>query len=59
MSLVRDGEEALDFLHRKGIYAKAPRPDLILLDMQLPKKTGCEVMREVQTDDRLRRFPSS
>ena len=57
VSLVRDGEEALAFLHRKGIYAKAPRPDLILLDMQLPKKTGCEVMREVQADDRLKKIP--
>ena len=57
MSLVRDGEEALAFIHRKGIFAKAPRPDLILLDMQLPKKSGCEVLMEFQTDEELKKIP--
>jgi CheY-like chemotaxis protein len=57
VSLVRDGEEALAFIHRKGIFAKAPRPDLILLDMQLPKKSGCEVLMEFQADQELKKIP--
>ena len=57
VSLVRDGEEALAFLHRKGIFAKAPRPDLILLDMQLPKKNGCQVLMELQVDGKLNKVP--
>ena len=57
MSLVRDGEEALAFLHRKGIFAKAPRPDLILLDTQLPKKSGCEVLMELRADETLNQIP--
>ncbi len=57
VSLVRDGEEALAFIHRKGIFAKAPRPDLILLEVQLPKKSGCEVLKEVQADEKLKRIP--
>lgn len=50
VSLVLDGEEALAFLHQEGVYAKAPRPDLILLDMELPKKDGREVLREIRED---------
>lgn len=57
VSLVRDGEEAMAFIHRKGIFAKAPRPDLILLDVQLPKKSGCEVLREVRADTELSKIP--
>src|SRR5271169_3342413 len=57
VSLVRDGEEALAFIHRKGIFAKAPRPDLILLDMQLPKASGCEVLRELRADKELKKIP--
>ena len=57
VSLVRDGEEAMAFIHRRGIFAKAPRPDLILLDVQLPKKSGCEVFREVQADETLKKIP--
>ena len=57
VSLVRDGDEAMDFLHRKGIFAKTPRPDLILLDTHLPKKTGCEVLMELNADEKLRQIP--
>ncbi len=57
VSLVRDGEEALDFIRRRGIFAKAPRPDLILLDTQLPKKSGCEVLMEIQADEHLKTIP--
>jgi len=57
VSLVRDGEEAMDFLHQKGVYAKTPRPDLILLDLQLPKKDGREVLAEVRADEQLQGVP--
>jgi two-component system, chemotaxis family, response regulator Rcp1 len=57
ISLVRDGEEALDFLRRKGRYARAPRPDIILLDVNLPKKDGREVLAEIRADQNLRRIP--
>jgi response regulator RpfG family c-di-GMP phosphodiesterase len=46
VTLVCDGEEAISFLHRKGEFAQAPTPDLILLDMQLPKKEGRHVLAE-------------
>jgi len=57
LSFARDGEEALDFLHRRGEFEDAPRPDLILLDLNLPKITGLEVLAKVKEDDRLRRIP--
>jgi two-component system, chemotaxis family, response regulator Rcp1 len=57
VSLVRDGEEALAFVRRQGIFAKAPRPDLILLDMQLPKKDGRQVLAEIQADEHLKCIP--
>ena len=57
VSPVRDGEEAMAFLHQEGIYARAPRPDLILLDMQLPKKHGREVLEEMRGDDQLEQMP--
>ncbi|HUT10714.1 MAG TPA: response regulator [Thermoguttaceae bacterium] len=57
VSLVRDGEEAVEFLHRRGRYGRAPRPDLILLDLNLPKKDGREVLAEIKADRRLRRKP--
>jgi CheY-like chemotaxis protein len=57
VSLVRDGEEAMEFLHRVGKYRRVPRPDLILLDLHLPKKGGREVLAEVRNDPHLARVP--
>ena len=54
---VEDGVEALAFLRREGRYAEAPRPDLILLDLNLPKKTGPEVLAEIKDDPDLRLIP--
>jgi chemotaxis family two-component system response regulator Rcp1 len=53
----KDGLEALDFLHRREGYAGVPHPDLILLDLNLPKKDGREVLLEVKADDELRLIP--
>ena len=57
LSVVGDGEEALAFLHRSGKYAAAPRPDLILLDLNLPRKSGREVLAEIKSDDYFKRIP--
>lgn len=57
MHVVRDGEEALDFLHRRGEYGEAPRPDLILLDLNLPKIDGIEVLEEIKENSALKRIP--
>jgi CheY-like chemotaxis protein len=57
VTLVRDGEEALRFLHRDGVFARAPLPDLILLDLELPKKDGCQVLTEVRADETLKSIP--
>lgn len=54
---VQDGVEAMDFLRRKGNYSDAPRPDVILLDLNLPKKDGREVLADVKADEDLRRIP--
>ncbi len=54
---VEDGVEALAFLRRQGPYADAPRPDLVLLDLNLPKKNGREVLAEIKEDPELRRIP--
>jgi chemotaxis family two-component system response regulator Rcp1 len=55
--VVEDGIEALAFLRREGGHEKAPRPDLVLLDLNLPKKSGREVLAEVKADPSLRRIP--
>ena len=57
VSLVRDGEEAMQFMHREGMFARAPRPDLILLDLKLPKKGGREVLTEIRADEQLQKIP--
>ena len=53
----RDGVEALEFLRREGRFAGVPRPDIILLDLNLPKKDGREVLQEIKNDEHLRRIP--
>lgn len=57
MSVVPDGVEALAYLRRTGRYVQAARPDLILLDLNVPKKDGREVLAEIKADERLRRIP--
>lgn len=57
ISNVQDGEEATDFLHRVGQYAKAIRPDLVILDLNLPGKDGRAVLAEVKADATLRTIP--
>ena len=55
--VAEDGIQALDFLYKRGKYASAPRPDLILLDLNLPRKNGREVLAEIKADDNLRSIP--
>jgi chemotaxis family two-component system response regulator Rcp1 len=57
LSVAPDGVEALAFLRRQGKYADAPRPDVILLDLNLPKKDGREVLQEIKADPSLARIP--
>ena len=57
LNVVVDGEEALAFLRREGEFAGAVRPDLIPLDLNLPKKSGQEVLADIKDDERLRRIP--
>jgi two-component system, chemotaxis family, response regulator Rcp1 len=57
LSVAQDGEEALAFLRRQGRYAEAPRPDVILLDLNLPRKDGREVLEAIKADPALRTIP--
>jgi len=57
LHVAKDGVEALAFLHRQGQYEAAPAPDLILLDLNLPKKDGHEVLAEIKDDPQLKRIP--
>ncbi len=57
LSAVTDGVEALAFLRREGVYSSAPRPDLILLDLNLPRKDGRELLAEIKQDQNLKHIP--
>lgn len=57
LTVLKDGVEALAFLRGEGQYANAPRPHLILLDLNLPKKDGREVLAEIKDDEKLKRIP--
>jgi two-component system, chemotaxis family, response regulator Rcp1 len=54
---VKDGVEAMEYLRREGKYQDVPRPDIILLDLNLPRKDGREVLEEIKSDDKLKRIP--
>jgi len=55
--VAEDGEEAISFLHGKGKFSGSPRPDIIILDLNLPKKDGREVLREIKADENLHNIP--
>ncbi len=57
LKVARDGVEAMDFLRKKGKFSEAPRPDLIILDLNLPKKDGRQVLAEIKDDESLKRIP--
>ena len=57
LNVVADGVEAMAFLRREGKYSDAPRPELILLDLNLPKKDGREVLAEIKKDQELKSIP--
>ncbi len=57
LNVAKDGVEAMAYLYREGKYAAAPRPDLIILDLNLPRKDGREVLAEIKRDETLRRVP--
>jgi len=57
LNVVTDGVEAMAYLRKEGRYSKVTRPDLILLDLNLPKKDGREVLKEIKTDDNLKSIP--
>ncbi len=57
LHVVEDGEEALEYLRSSGVFAGSPRPDLIMLDLNLPRKNGREVLAEIKSDPALRNIP--
>ncbi len=57
LNRVENGVRAMDYLYRKGEYSEKPRPDVILLDLNLPKKDGREVLEEIKSDPQLKRIP--
>ena len=57
LHVVTDGVEAMEFLRKEGGFSDSPRPDLILLDLNLPKKSGTEVLEEIKSDPDLRHIP--
>jgi two-component system, chemotaxis family, response regulator Rcp1 len=57
LHVARDGEQAMAFLRQEGEHAGAERPDIVILDLNLPRKDGREVLREIKADERLRRTP--
>ena len=57
VTLVRDGQEALDFLFHRGIFKRAPRPDLVLLDLRLPSIDGLDILAEIKHDESLKTIP--
>ena len=57
VSVVEDGVKAMQFLRRQGAYAEAPRPDLIMLDLNLPRKDGREVLADIKSDEHLKAIP--
>ena len=57
LSVARNGEEALDYLRQEGEHVGKPRPDIVILDLNLPRMDGREVLREIKGDDSLKRIP--
>jgi chemotaxis family two-component system response regulator Rcp1 len=57
LTVVEDGVQAMEFLRREGRFSESPRPDLIMLDLNLPRKDGREVLAEIKSDDNLKNIP--
>lgn len=57
INIVNDGAKAIEYLYKKGVYTDSPTPELILLDLNLPRKNGKEVLEIIKTDDKLKKIP--